>query len=173
MSIEQKVLEKLRPHAKRINDGIGNDFDYFPAVLLQVLEDQKAQSTASGAFSVASDQKWKSYDAQIANLIGSIHQTSASAIELQRDARDSLAQKITACDDGIVRRLGNMQETLAGHIIKAGMGQSEKLIAIEKAIVNLSAAFEIEHRKSRKFLIATIVALVLGFGICIALLVRR
>ena len=44
MTIEQKILSKLAPHAKRIKDGDGNDFDYLPAVLLQVLEEQKRQS---------------------------------------------------------------------------------------------------------------------------------
>ena len=41
MTIEQKILSKLQPHAKRIQDGDGNDFDYLPAVLLQLIEEQK------------------------------------------------------------------------------------------------------------------------------------
>ena len=44
MEIEQALLSKLEPHAKRIRDGDGNDFDYLPAVLLQLLEEQKRQA---------------------------------------------------------------------------------------------------------------------------------
>ena len=41
MTLEQKIFDKLQPHAKRINDGNHNDFDYLPAVLLQVIEGQQ------------------------------------------------------------------------------------------------------------------------------------
>ena len=44
MTIEQKILSKLEPHAKRIQDGDGNDFDYLPAVLLHLIEEQKRQA---------------------------------------------------------------------------------------------------------------------------------
>ena len=44
MTIEQKLFFKLEPHAKRIKDGEGNDFDYLPAVLLQLMEEQKRQA---------------------------------------------------------------------------------------------------------------------------------
>ena len=44
MTIEQKIFSKLEPHAKRIQNGDGNDFDYLPAVLLQLMEEQKRQA---------------------------------------------------------------------------------------------------------------------------------
>ena len=44
MTIEKLLSAKLEPHAKRIKDGNGNDFDYLPAVLLQLLEEQDRQS---------------------------------------------------------------------------------------------------------------------------------
>jgi hypothetical protein len=44
MTIEQKIFSKLEPHATRIIDGSGNEFDYLPAVLLQLLEGQKRQA---------------------------------------------------------------------------------------------------------------------------------
>lgn len=44
MTIEQKIFSKLEPHAKRIKDGEGNDFDYLPAVLFQITEEQKRQA---------------------------------------------------------------------------------------------------------------------------------
>ena len=47
MSIEQKLLTKLQPHADRIASGSSNDFDYLPAVLLQVVEGQKRQVQGS------------------------------------------------------------------------------------------------------------------------------
>lgn len=143
MLIEQKLLEKLRPHAKRINDGTGNDFDFFPAVLLQMLEEQKNLGNAAEAFAAATDQKCKSYDSQLANLIGGVEKNNARAMEL------------------------------AGQITKTEKGQNEKMLALEQAIANLSAASVIEHRKTRKFLIAATVALVFGFGACIVLLMRH
>lgn len=44
MTIEEKILSKLEPHARRIREGQGNDFDYLPAVLLQLIEEQKRQT---------------------------------------------------------------------------------------------------------------------------------
>ena len=41
LTIEQKIFSKLEPHARRIKEGEGNDFDYLPAVLLQLMEEQK------------------------------------------------------------------------------------------------------------------------------------
>ena len=41
MTLEQKLVLKMEPHAKRIVDGGDNDFDYLPAVLLQLMEQQK------------------------------------------------------------------------------------------------------------------------------------
>ena len=48
MTIEQKIFSKLEPHAKRIQDGEGNDFDYLPAVLLQLMEEQKQHAKLLG-----------------------------------------------------------------------------------------------------------------------------
>ncbi len=173
MSIEQKLLEKLRPHAKRINDGTGNEFDFFPAVLLQVLEEQKRLGVASEAFSKTTDLKWNSYDTQLADLNGSVKQSNASVIDQQRDTRESLVQKITASDNGLLNRLDNLQGTLADRITKAEKEQNEKILALGRVIASLSTASEIEHRKTRKFLISAIVTLILGFGICFALLLRH
>ena len=44
MTLETKLFSKLEPHAKRIQDGDGKDFDYLPAVLLQLMEEQKRQA---------------------------------------------------------------------------------------------------------------------------------
>lgn len=43
MSIEAQILAKLEPHAARIKQGNHNDFDFLPAVLLQLLQSQAAQ----------------------------------------------------------------------------------------------------------------------------------
>lgn len=50
MSLEQKIITKLQPHAKRILDGNGEDFDYLPAVLLQIIESQKFQAEKLESF---------------------------------------------------------------------------------------------------------------------------
>jgi hypothetical protein len=44
MTIEQKIFLKLEPHAIRIREGTADDFDYLPAVLFQITEEQKHQS---------------------------------------------------------------------------------------------------------------------------------
>jgi hypothetical protein len=37
MSIEEKLVEKFEPHAKRIRDGLNNEYDFLPAALLENL----------------------------------------------------------------------------------------------------------------------------------------
>ena len=45
MSLEQKLLVKLQPHADKVEGGNNNEFDYLPAVLYRVLEKQDQQTS--------------------------------------------------------------------------------------------------------------------------------
>ena len=87
MTIEQKIFSKLEPHARRIKDGEGNDFDYLPAVLLQVMEEQKRQA--------------KLLD-DTAKLLDSIKH-AADTIGVQNEA------KITAFESAAQRKMEQME----------------------------------------------------------------
>ncbi len=41
MTLEQTLVQKLKPHADRVSNGQHSDFDYLPAVLFQSLEHSK------------------------------------------------------------------------------------------------------------------------------------
>lgn len=47
MTLQEKLHAKLQPHTDRINEGNNDDFDYLPAVLLHLLEEQKLQSQST------------------------------------------------------------------------------------------------------------------------------
>jgi hypothetical protein len=92
MTIEQMILSKLEPHAKRIKDGEGNDFDYLPAVLLQLLEEQKRQA--------------KLLD-DTAKLVASIKST-ADAVGTQSKAQ------VTAFESAALRKMEQIDTVIKG-----------------------------------------------------------
>ena len=79
MSIEQKLPTKLQPHADRIASGSGNDFDYLPAVLLQVVEGQTrhVQAVAEAATTVA--RKLGETEVSISNVKATTEQIGTMA----------------------------------------------------------------------------------------------
>ncbi len=50
MTLQEKLISKLQPHADRIQNGNNDEFDYLPAVLLHLIEDQKLQSKTTAEF---------------------------------------------------------------------------------------------------------------------------
>lgn len=44
MSLNEKLEEKLRPHAERVKAGSPNDYDYLPAVLFSCIDSTKQLS---------------------------------------------------------------------------------------------------------------------------------
>ena len=44
MSLKDKTLNKLQPHAERIVEGENDEFDYLPGVLVHLLQEQEKHS---------------------------------------------------------------------------------------------------------------------------------
>ena len=63
MTLQEKLQSKLQPHADRVKDGNNDEFDYLPAVLLHLIEEQKKQSQTN-AESVSQARKLAANDIQ-------------------------------------------------------------------------------------------------------------
>jgi hypothetical protein len=111
MTIEQKILLKLEPHAKRIKDGEGNDFDYLPAVLLQLIEEQKRQT--------------KLLD-DTASLLDSVRRT-ADTLDVQNKAQ------IIAFESAALRKMEQME--LAGKNAQTQLHDSQSSISEQIAVL--------------------------------------
>ena len=175
MSIEQKLLTKLQPHADRIAAGSGNDFDYLPAVLLQVVEGQKKQAQAVIEAATTVARKLDETEVSIASVKTTTEQVGAQslrhlnlafaandkrldAISLQQIDAD---QKLAATNgqlDSIFRQLG--EEAL-------------KSTAMAASVAALDARFQMEHSKSHRLLIMTLVSTAVSICLAVVIVLRH
>jgi len=172
MTIEQKIFSKLEPHAKRIQDGNGNDFDYLPAVLLQLMEEQKRQAKLI---------------VDTSNLLDTLKIT-ANTVEVQNKAQitafESAAQRKmeqieTAIKDtqtrlqksqsSISEQIAVFASTHAGH----AMQTSEDLNAIALQIKSLANSTQQSHVRFTRFLVGGLVASIVMIGLAIVILQRH
>lgn len=147
MTIEQMLLAKLEPHSKRIKDGEGNDFDYLPAVLLQLLEVQKRHSQQLD---------------ENAKFLDSIKNTAAS------NAADSKTQ-IAAFEISMQAKLVQLEATTKD--LKAQIENSQTLLG--KQIESLIAGSQRAQAKFLRLLIAGIAATIVTIGLAITILQRH
>jgi hypothetical protein len=172
MTIEQKILLKLEPHAKRIKDGEGNDFDYLPAVLLQLIEEQKRQTklledTASLLDSVRST----------ADMVGVQNKAQITAFE---SAALRKMEQIESAVKDAQTQLHNSQSSISEQITALAsahamhaMQTNEGLNAIGlqgKSLANDNQQF---HVKVIRLLIAGLVGSTAMIGLAVAILQRH
>ena len=147
MTIEQMLLAKLEPHSKRIKDGEGNDFDYLPAVLLQLLEVQKRHSQQLD---------------ENAKFLDSIKNKAAS------NAADSKTQ-IAAFEISMQTKLVQLEATTKD--LKAQIENAQTLLG--KQIEFLIAGNQRAQAKFLRLLIAGIAATIVTIGLAITILQRH
>ena len=147
MTIEQMLLAKLEPHSKRIKDGEGNDFDYLPAVLLQLLEVQKRHSQQLD---------------ENAKFLDSIKNKAAS------NAADSKTQ-IAAFEISMQTKLLQLEATTKD--LKAQIENSQTLLG--KQIESHIADNQRAQAKFLRLLIAGIAATIATIGLAITILQRH
>ena len=147
MTIEQMLLAKLEPHSKRIKDGEGNEFDYLPAVLLQLLEVQKRHSQQLD---------------ENAKFLDSIKNKAAS------NAADSKTQ-IAAFEISMQAKLVQLEATTKD--LKAQIENSQTLLG--KQIEFLIAGNQRAQAKFLRLLIAGIAATIVTIGLAITILQRH
>lgn len=172
MTIEQKIFSKLEPHAKRIKEGNGNDFDYLPAVLLQVMEEQKHQSQRLDETSKLLDSAKSTTE-----TIGAQSKVQIAAFESDMERKrvqSEAAIKVTQT------QLQNSLSSLAEHIAvltsahEAHVMQTKvSLSAIGVQIESLTSFSKQSHLKCMRLLIAGLVASTAAIGLVVAVLQRH
>lgn len=134
MTLQEKLISKLQPHADRIQNGNNDEFDYLPAVLLHLIEDQKLQSKTTTEFinQARSDVK---------NGVGEIsHLVSKSQVDLQEGISSS--SKLVTDDIQALLKLASQAKDDA----KKGMDE------ISLHLVELKTIIAIENQKTRRLL---------------------
>ena len=172
MTIEQKIFSKLEPHAKRIRDGEGNDFDYLPAVLLQLMEEQKRQAK------LLNDN---------ANLLVSIKST-ADTIGLQskeqftamESAAQSRMEKIETAFNNAQAQLQNAQSSISEKIamlaskhFEHATRTDESLSEISLQVGTIGGDTKRSHTNFMRLLIAGLIASTVLIGLAVAILQRH
>jgi hypothetical protein len=161
MTIEQKIFSKLEPHAKRIRDGEGNDFDYLPAVLLQLMEEQKCQAK------LLNDN---------ANLLASI-KSAADAIGSQNK------EHAKTIESAAQRRMEQIENTLFSTNEKIAMLASEHSVSAKRTDERLSEIIlqigtigsnaSQSYTNFMRLLISGLIASTLMIGLAVAILQRH
>jgi len=161
MSIEQKLLTKLQPHADRIASGNGNDFDYLPAVLLQVVEGQKrhVQAVADAATTVA--RKLDETEVSISSVKATSEQVGAIARRQMDLASEATNERLGAISRQLVE--------VAQKAVAAEAAATQKSVAMEASVAALHAISQKAHRKSHYLLFLALVSI--AVSICLAAVV--
>lgn len=172
MTIEQMILSKLEPHAKRIKDGDGNDFDYLPAVLLQLMEEQKRQaqllidtakllaSTKTNVDGIGAQSKAQisAFESAAQITMGQIEMAIKDTQTLVRNAQFSMTEAIGALS--------------SAHALHATQ-TNEGLSAVGLQIESLASSAQRSHVKFARLLIAGLVASTVMIGLAVVILQRH
>ena len=172
MTIEQKIFSKLEPHAKRIQDGNGNDFDYLPAVLLQLMEEQKRQAKLIDDTTKLLDSLKSSADTvEVQNKaqITAFESTTQRKMEQIETAIKDTQTRLQNSQSSIGEQIAVFANTHAGHAIQT----NEDLNAIALQIKSLANSTQHSHVKFTRFLIAGLVASIGMIGLAIVILQRH
>ena len=172
MTLETKLFSKLEPHAKRIKDGDGNDFDYLPAVLLQLLEEQKRQvQHLDDTDKVLDSIKSTVVAVGVASKmhIAAFEATAQSKLDQLEAAIKGTQMQIQSSQSHFTEQIFGIANAQAGHATKIHEGLS----AIALQIESLGASTQRSQVKCTRILIAGLVASTVMIGLAIAILLRH
>lgn len=172
MTIEQKIFSKLEPHAKRIQDGDGNDFDYLPAVLLQLMEEQKRQA------------KLLDDTAKLLVIIKSTAETTGVQSKAQVTSFESAAQRkmeqIETAIKNTQAQLQNSQSSMNEHIFVLASAHTAHALQTKEGLSEISLQIESfvnstqqNHTKFMRLLVAALVASTATIGLVVVILQRH
>ena len=172
MTIEQKLFSKLEPHAKRIKDGEGNDFDYLPAVLLQLMEEQKRQAKLL-------DDTAKFLDSIKTTVYTIGVQNKAQIAAFESAAQRKMEQMETVGKD-TQSQLQNLHSSISEQVSVSASAHAanavqtnEGLSTIGLQIKSLANDSQQSHVKFMRLLIAGLVGSTAMIGLAIAILQRH
>lgn len=172
MTIEQKIFSKLEPHAKRIQDGDGNDFDYLPAVLLQLMEEQKRQAKLLDETSKLVDSLKSTADTvgvQNRAQITAFESAVERKIEQTETLLKEMQTRLQNSQSSISEQIAVLASARALHAIQTNEGLS----AIGLLIKSLANGTQQSHIKFIRFLIAGLVGFTVMIGLSVAILQRH
>lgn len=172
MTIEQNIFSKLEPHAKRIQDGNGNDFDYLPAVLLQLIEGKKRLATQL-------EDTAKLLDSLKSASVAAGLQTKEQVAAFNSATQSKIQQLETALQDAQIRfqtsqssTREEISELSKSHALLA-VQTNEGFSAIGSQIKSFANDAHQSHVKLVRFLIVGLVASTVIVGLAIAILQRH
>jgi F0F1-type ATP synthase membrane subunit c/vacuolar-type H+-ATPase subunit K len=172
MTLETKLFSKLEPHAKRIKDGEGNDFDYLPAVLLQLLEEQKRQiQHLDDSVKLLDSIKSTVVSIGVASKthIAAFEATAQSKMDQLEAAIKDTQTQIQSSQSHFTEQIFGIADAQAGYTTKIHEGLS----AIGLQIESLDASSQRSQVKFIRILIAGLVASTVMIGLAIAILLRH
>jgi hypothetical protein len=171
MTIEQKIFSKLEPHAKRIESGDGNDFDFLPAVLLQVMEEQKRQAKLLNDASDLLATMIRTGDAnavQTKAQINAFESVSQRTMDLVQTAITDTQDQIQKSQIAILEELAMMNRASEQDATRT----NETLTAIALKIESFGSSTNRSHIVLKRFMIAGLLASTAILGSAIVLLQR-
>jgi hypothetical protein len=172
MTIEQKIFSKLEPHARRIQDGNGNDFDYLPAVLLQLIEGQKRQATQIEDTAKLLDSLQSATVAvglQTKKQIAAFDSATQSKLQQLETALQDAQIKFQSSQSMIREDIAVLSKSHALHAVQT----TEGLSAIGSKITSFADDTQQAHVKIVRLLIAGLVTSAVIIGLAIAILQRH
>ena len=165
LTIEQKLIAKLEPHAKRIKDGEGNDFDYLPAVLFHLIEEQKCQAQFLGFIKSSADTIGVQGQTQITAFESAAQRKMDQIMAVIKDMQTQIHNSQSSMSEQIVR----LASAHAEHIKKTNEG----LNAIDLQVESLVSITQRSHLQFMRLLIAGLIASTVMIGLAIAILQRH
>jgi hypothetical protein len=163
--IEQKLISKLEPHAKRIEDGNGNDFDYLPAILLRLIEEQKDQAIRSDFIKTSADTVGLQSKEQITKFESAVHTKMEQIDTAIKDAQSKLQNSQSVLSEQIAL----LVSVHAAHVTHT----NESMQTIRLQIESLARNTQRAHANLMRLVIAELVASTAMIGFAVAILQRH
>ena len=142
MSLEQRLTEKLRPHADRVAEGRHNEFDFLPAALLHGLEHGRTTSEAVTEFRTSISTNVVIFERHLADAAKSRKESSqqlVEALDVQlRLILENFAAIDKCLDESAKKQIENKEQV------------SETLSAQRALVVEKFAAIELQVHEAAK-----------------------
>ena len=136
MSLKDKILKKLQPHAERIVEGVNDEFDYLPGVLVHLLQEQEKHSVDNVNQMVA--------------LSKNLNQTTESVIT-------QLNQNLTQLKVDSQNMMTTVQQENQVGLQAITKYLSQSTEAINNSMMQLKLSIETENKKLRLLLVVSLI----------------
>ena len=168
MTIEQRLTSKLEPHAKRIQDGDGNDFDYLPAVLWQLMEMQKRQAQLLDDTAKLLDSLKSTADAARAQITA-FESAAQGRMEKMEAANNDRQTQLENSHSSTSEKVSALISAHAAHAIHTTDG----LRTIGSQIKSFANDTQQSHVKLMRLLFAMLIASIVVIGLATVILQRH